>query len=204
MSSTDREKQTVDFYDQKAEVWVAAHGGNEKTSSWQSEMERFHELLPSGKVLEIGSGAGKDAEALIKMGYEYTGTDASGGLIKIAQKRNPQATFRHVEVHELDIPEHKFDGFWTAATLLHIPKNRIDEALQRIKTQIKSGGIGFITMKAGAGEREDPETGRWYAFYSKEGFQAVLERNGFCVIEEKNRKGKKDWWLCFWVKVTER
>ena len=69
--TTDREKQTVGYYDKKAEDWATAHGGYEKTSYWQSEMERFHELLPSGKVLEIGSGTGKDAEALIAMGYDY-------------------------------------------------------------------------------------------------------------------------------------
>lgn len=201
MTLTNQEKQTTDFYDNKAMEWAAAHGGYEEASYWESEMSRFHELLPSGKVLEIGSGAGKDASALIAMGYDYTGTDASDGLLKVAQKRNPKATFKHIGVHDLNFPEHEFDGFWTVATLLHIPKDRIDEALQRIKTQVKSGGIGFITMKTGAGEREDTETGRWFAYYSKEGFQEVLERNGYQVIEEKNRQGEKDWWLCFWVRV---
>jgi len=200
MTTTDKEKQTVGYYDKKADDWASAHHGLEEASYWKSEMDKFHELLPSGKVLEIGSGAGKDAESLIKMGYEYTGTDASEGLLKVAQKRNPQATFKHIGVHDLDFPEHSFDGFWTAATLLHIPKDRVDKALQRIKTQVKPDGVGFITMKAGAGEREDPETGRWFAYYSKDEFQGVLERNGFKVVEEKSRKGEKDWWLCFWVK----
>ncbi len=200
MTTTDREKQTVGYYDRKADDWATVHHGFEEASYWQNEMERFHELLPSGKILEIGSGAGKDAESLIKMGYDYIGTDASEGLLRVAQKRNPQATFKYVGVHDLDFPEHEFDGFWTAATLLHIPKDRIDGALQKIKTQVKPDGVGFITMKAGAGEREDKETGRWFAYYSKDEFQGVLERNDFQVVEEKSRKGEKDWWLCFWVK----
>lgn len=199
--STDKEDRTVGYYDQQAEKWALAHHGNEAESYWKDEMNRFHELLPGGRVLEIGSGAGKDASALIAMGYDYTGTDASEGLIKVAQKRNPQAIFEHVAVHDLDFPGHEFDGFWTAATLLHIPKDRIDEALQRIKSQVKPDGVGFITMKAGAGERTDSETGRWFAYYSKDEFQKVLERNGYKVIEEKGRKGEKDWWLCFWVRV---
>lgn len=201
MLNNDRENQTVDYYDKKAEEWANAHHGFEEASYWQNEMERLHEFLPKGKILEIGSGSGKDAESLIKMGYDYIGTDASKGLLKVAQKRNPQTTFKHVGVYDLDFPEHEFDGFWTAATLLHIPKDRIDEALQKIKSQIKTGGFGFITMKAGAGERKDPKTGRWLAYYSKKEFQEVLERNGYQLIEENNRKGEKDWWLCFWVKV---
>lgn len=195
------EKKTIDYYDQKAEEWATAHHGNEEVSYWQNEMEKFHKLLPDGKVLEIGSGPGKDASALLAMGYDYTGIDASEGLLRIARKRNPQATFKHIEVNDLDFPEHEFDGFWTVATLLHIPKSRIDEAMGKIKSQVRPGGIGFITMKAGAGEREDPETGRWFAYYSKDEFQEVLERNGYKIIEEMSRKGEKDWWLCFWVKT---
>lgn len=163
-------------------------------------MEKFHELLPSGRILEIGSGTGRDAIVLIAMGYEYTGTDISKGLLNIAQKRNPNTNFKCIDVHELNFPEPKFDGFWTMTTLLHIPKDRIDHALQKIKAQIKPDGVGFITMKAGAGEREDKETGRWFAYYSKDEFQEVLERNNFKIIEEKTRQGENSLWLCFWVK----
>lgn len=198
--STDKERKTIDYYDRETEKWISAHGGNQGDTYWRSEMERFHGFLPAGRVLEIGSGAGKDAAALIAMGYDYTGTDASEGLLMVAQKRNPKATLRHVSVYDLNFPANSFDGFWTAATLLHIPKNRIDEALQRIKSQIKLGGIGFISVKAGAGEREDPDTGRWFAYYSQKGFHDVLERNNFNVIEELTRKGEKNWWLCYWVK----
>lgn len=201
MANTDLEQQTIEYYDKNAKDWAVSHHGDEITSYWQNEMERFHELLPTGKVLEIGAGTGKDATGLIAMGYDYTGTDASKGLLGIAQKKNPGAVFKHVGVYDLDFPEHQFDGFWTAATLLHIPKDRIDEALQKIRTLVKPGGIGFITMKAGAGEREDPKTGRWFAYYSKEKFREVLERNCFEIIEQKTRKGDKDWWLCFWVKT---
>ena len=201
MTKTGTEKKTVNYYNKNAKVWAFTHHGYEEASYWQNEMERFHELLPVGKILEVGSGSGKDAEMLKKMGYEYVGTDASEGLIKVARKRNPKVTFRNVGVYDLDFPKHEFDGFWTVATLLHIPKNRIDKALKKIKTQIKPGGIGFITMKAGVGEKEDPDTGRWFAYYSRDEFQKVLERNGYRVVEEKSSKGEKNLWLCFWVKV---
>jgi ubiquinone/menaquinone biosynthesis C-methylase UbiE len=196
----DKEDVTINYYDREAENWASAHHGNEEESYWKEEMERFHQLLPKGRVLEIGSGAGKDASALIRMGYEYVGTDASEGLLKVAQRRNPEASFKKVSVYDLDFPARSFDGFWTAATLLHIPKKRIDEALQRIKSQIKPDGVGFITVKAGAGERPDPETGRLFSYYSQKGFKRVLERNNFEVVEESTRKGQKDWWLCYWVR----
>lgn len=197
-------RQTVDYYDKEAKNWTSAHGGNQEDSYWKAEMERFHQLLPNGRVLEIGSGAGKDAAALKVIGYDYTGTDASEGLLRVAKKRNPDTRFVHMAVHDLDFPGEKFDGFWTAATLLHIPKDKIDAALVKIKGVLKPGAVGFISMKAGAGERTDPQTGRWFAYYSQKEFHQVLVRNVFEVVEEATRKGEKDWWLVYWVKNQQQ
>ena len=198
MTATDKEKQTVDYYDREAANWASSHKGYEEKSYWEGEMAKFHELLPSGKVLEIGFGTGKDALALIALGYDYTGTDASEGLLKIARRRNPNAKFEYMAVHDLE-----FDGFWTAATLLHIPKDRIDGALVSIKKVIKHGGIGFISMKSGVGERTDPETGRWFSYYSQDEFNDVLKRNDFEIINKATRQGEKDLWLVYFVKTPK-
>lgn len=197
-----RGSQTTDYYDHKAEDWISEHGGHEGESYWKAEMERFHELLPSGKVLEIGSGAGKDATALIGLGYNYIGTDASQGFLKIARKRNPKAIFIHKRVEDLDFSEGSFDGFWTAATLLHMPKDKIDQVLTTIKRQVKPGGIGFISVKQGEGEGIDEPTGRWFAYYSQEEFADVLKRNGYEVLEARIRPTEgKTTWLTYFIKT---
>jgi len=201
MVSFDAEKQTIGYYDRKAETWIATHGGYEGKSWWENEMRRFHELLPKGKILEIGSGAGRDAAALIAMGYDYIGIDASKSMIEIAKKRNPNATFHCISVYDLDFPTATFDGFWTAATLLHLPKPRIKEALDRIKQVLKPAGIGFISMKQGEGQGIEPGTGRWFAYYSEEEFKEVLETSGFEVIETQIRPEEENTWLVFYVKA---
>ena len=197
-----KQDKTVDYYDRDAEKWSRAHGGFEEKSYWEEEMEYFRKLLPNGKIIEIGSGAGKDASALIKMGYEYTGTDASSGLIVVAQRRNPEATFINVAVHNLQFPEKLFDGFWTAATLLHIPKSNINSALMSINKIVKPGGIGFISIKEGDGGKEDVNTGRWFAYYRQQEFRKKLILNGFSVIKEQKRPGEKDTWLVYFIKKT--
>lgn len=201
MDMKDKEKKTISYYDRSAPDWTVAHGGNEGPSYWQVEMERFNVLLPKGKVLEIGSGAGKDAAALIGMGYDYTGTDASNGLINVAKTRNPNERFINVPVDELDFGDEKFDGFWTAATLLHIPKEAIDCSLQHIKSTLKAGAVGFISLKKGEGEKTDEATGRWFAYYSEPEFREVLSRNHYEVLEAKERVEEKDTWLVFYVKA---
>lgn len=148
MSLTDEEKLTIAAYDDQATRWAGEH---QTSGFWGKEMDKFQELLPSGKVLEIGSGGGRDAKELTSRGYQYVGTDASQGLIEQAQKANPQTVFLTQSVYDLDFPPDFFDGFWAAAVLLHIPKNKIDLALGKIKSVVKPGGIGFITLKEGEG-----------------------------------------------------
>lgn len=140
--------------------------------------------MPKGKIIEIGSGGGRDAQMLISMGYDYIGTDVSQTLLEVAQENNPGARFVYQSVYELNFPNEKFDGFWTAATLLHIPKSRIDEALQSIKNVLKDDAVGFISLKEGEREEivDQYEGKRFFAFYSMEEFEEVLKRNNFEVL----------------------
>ncbi len=200
-TDSDKKKQTIKYYQQNAEEWARTHHGYEKDSYWYQEIQQFNHLLPEGKVLEIGCGPGRDAEVLIDLGYDYTGIDPSLGLLKIARKRNPKAEFIKMAIEDLDFSDQKFDGFFTAATLLHIPKKEVNYALKKIKAQIKPGGVGFISLKQGIGEEEDPKTGRWFSYYSEKEFQKILEVNGYTVLDTKIRPEQKTTWLCFWVKT---
>ena len=103
--------RTVRYYNEKANSWSASHGGNDKESWWKDEMKKFEEYLPSGRIIEIGSGAGKDAQALINLGYDNEGTDASVGLLELDKQRNPLVLFIQKYVHELDPSLGEFDGF---------------------------------------------------------------------------------------------
>lgn len=195
--------KTINFYDQNAEKW--RNGCINKEGSFRDmSVAKLKEFLPEGKILEIGSGPGIDAEKLVKAGFDYIGTDASEGFIELAKKLNPNINFIKMAVEELDFPKNNFDGFWTSATLLHIPKNRINIILNKIREVCKTGAIGFISLKMGETEGEEKETGRWYSFYKKDEFEKILRKNRF---EEIDFKIEKDWregrpnWLLFWVKT---
>lgn len=194
------EEQTIQFYDTKAADWVSGHSSGR---FWGKEIDKFHELLLSGKLVEIGSGGGRDAQELIKLGYDYTGTDVSQGLIEIASKYNPGATFLKQSVYGLDFPENSFDGFWASAVLLHIPKARIGEALGSIHKIVKPDGLGFIAVKQGNGEKVEDE-GRFFAYYSDEEFKTKLSENGFEIAESHIRPmSEKTVWLVYLVKVRK-
>ena len=206
---TEQERKTIRFYNEQGRNWVQKREPN-KESLWATEIEELHRLLPAGKLLEIGVGGGKEARLLIKKGYDYVGVDASIGILEVAKQYLPANTALYVaSLHELPFEDNLFDGFWTAATLLHIPKDRINDALQSIKRVIKTGGVGFISLREGVGEGlDDAGTGRWFALYQEEEFTKILNNNGFDVLACAKRiqpsctvKGRG--WIMFFVRVVK-
>ncbi len=208
MKLTKEEEQTVKTYDTNSYDWASKHATER---FWGSEMDRFKELLPKGKILEIGSGGGRDAKELIHNGYGYTGTDISQGLLKEAKKANPGVIFLHQSVYDLDFPDDTFDGFWASAVLLHIPKTRINEALQRLHDVVREGGVGFISIKKGTGEKveeDEPEMedkrARLFSYYEQKEFKKILKKNNFEIAEERIRPmNERTTWLIYFVKVKK-
>jgi SAM-dependent methyltransferase len=202
------EQVTVDTYNAVADIW---NEEQDNRGFWDNEMQRFHQLLPAGKVLEICSGGVRDAKAMIELGYDYTGTDVSEKLIEaLRAKLPPDTKLYHQSVYGLEFPDGpKFDGFWAAAVLLHVPKSRIDEALTRIRSVVKPGALGFISVKDGVGEGMVSENwgdevhDRFIALYSQPEFQDKLTSNGFTAIEHSLRTFQEESrWHCFFVRAA--
>jgi len=70
----------------------------------------------------------------------------------------------------------------------------------------KTWRIGFVSLKQGSGEkmeRRSPRDARFFAYYNKEEFEAILAKNGFEVSEFKLRPmSAKTIWLCFFVRIA--
>lgn len=204
MKLSPQEQETIDSYNQNASVFAQSR---DKETAWQEELQKLKTYQSSGKVLDIGSGSGRAARDLIRLGYEYVGVDFSDGLLKESRKNNPGVQFLKQSVYDLDFPQNSFDLFWACAVLLHMPKDKIDSALQSIRRVMKKGATGCITLKKGEGEKfvEGDHSGigykRFFSFYQEEEFRRILEKNNFELLEsyEADHSNKK--WLAFFVKV---
>ena len=202
---TEREKQTLDYYNQHAQEWAQRRKKISEPSFWDEELKQLHKLkVPQGKILEIGSGSGREGLELISMGYEYIGVDASQELLKVALKKIPASQLFLSTAYNLPFAPKTFDAFFSWAMLPHIPKNRIDEALFTLKNVLKPDAIGFIGMREGRGEKQEQETGRWFTYYQLEEFSEILQNHGF-IIEKKNKKLSRAnlVWLTFFVRMIK-
>jgi SAM-dependent methyltransferase len=118
-------------------------------------------LPPGGTVLELGTGNGRDAAAMLAAGFAVTPSDASQELATEAERRLA-VPVRIMAFHELsDITA--YDGVWACAALLHAPRDELTDDLARIFRALRPGGYLVASFKAGGGEGRD-QFGRYYNY----------------------------------------
>ena len=148
---------TLRFYAEAATTY-AAHGGDLPAA----ELRDFILALPRGaKVLELGSGGGRDAGFMLAQGLDVHPTDASKELAAEAERRIGRPvtimTFDQLDAEAL------YDGVWACACLLHAPREELTTDLTRIHRALRPGGLLVASFKAGDGEGRD-QFGRYYNY----------------------------------------
>ena len=147
---------TLAFYDREAAAYAARQRGA------PVRLQAFLEQLrPRARILELGCGAGQDAELMTAAGFDVTPTDGSAGLAAQAQARlgRPVRVMRFEELDETAA----YDGVWANACLLHVPEDGLADVLARIHRALKPGGRFHTGFKAGDGGGRD-SLGRYYNF----------------------------------------
>ncbi|KKR38060.1 MAG: Methyltransferase type 11 [Candidatus Woesebacteria bacterium GW2011_GWB1_40_101] len=189
-------EKTIKTYDEIAKHFSDTHFDS---IFWQKEFKIFQKLIKGNKVIDIGCGAGRDAVLFEKAGFDYTGIDASSGMLKEAKKRVKKGKLILMDFYNLKFPPETFDGFWAAASILHIPKHRAAKVLRNIIKIIKPNGVGFISVK----EKQSINEGiikenkyggiqRYFAFYTQKEFEKKLKE---ATLKESNTN-----WLCYFVR----
>lgn len=166
--------------------------------------DRFLVALPPGAhILDAGCGSGRDTKVFLDRGYKVTAIDASSELARLAAVyTNHQCEvlrFQEMMFHD------KFDGIWACASLLHIPKNEMCNIIPRFIQALKPGGILYVSLKEGEGERI-ADDGRFFSDYTRSSFEGLLERFptlseiAFWKSEEIRNGNNRQLWLSFLLK----
>ncbi len=175
-------KKAIETYNKYASIYSEYT----KNKLLQFQLASFVSMLPNkGKVLDAGSGSGRDSSYLREDGLEVVSVDISEGMIKEAGKNGVKVIKGDLL---LMVSNEEFDGIWCMATLADIPKKDNNKLIKNFHKALKNNGILFIAVKEGEGEQliEKERYGnslRFYALYKEDELNNLLKENGFEIIE---------------------
>ncbi len=149
-------RATQAFYDQNASSYFAQTSAIDMSSLYTRFLQH---VRPRGRILDAGSGSGRDTVEFVKRGYEVDAFDASGSLCKLSAKLTGIET-KHLRFQEFSSSP-QYDGIWACASLLHVPEADLSDTIRRLVGALKPEGILYVSFKYGSGERIS-EDGRFY------------------------------------------
>jgi SAM-dependent methyltransferase len=135
-------------------------------------------VRPGGRILDAGCGSGRDLKVFRSRGFDAVGIDASTALVSLANDFSG-ALCLPVRLEDVDF-DGCFDAVWACASLLHIPKHKIPQVLNRLNKALVLGGAIFASVQIGEGETLTPD-GRFFAYYAPEEFAQLLNASGFSI-----------------------
>lgn len=124
----------------------------------------------AGKILELGTGGGVEAAAILGSGFDLDATDGSSELAAIASQRlgQPVQTMLFTELDALEI----YDGVYACAALTHTPRADLSDVIDRIHRALRTNGVVWASFKLGTNEGSDA-LGRHYNFLPKDELTAI-------------------------------
>ena len=159
------------YYESNAEHYAAETFSADMSEQYQ----RFLPLLKKGaKILDVGSGSGRDACYFQKHGYQVTALEPSKNLCKEIRKVfSGEIICSDIQNYR---PKERYDGIWACASLIHLQEEEILRFFEKIDLYLNDNGVVYVSGKNGisTGEVED---GRFFLEFTEQLVEKILTVN---------------------------
>ena len=166
------------YYESNAERYAAETFSADMSEQYQ----RFLPLLKNGaKILDVGSGSGRDACYFQKQGYQVTALEPSKNLCREIRKVfSGEIVCSNIQNYR---PTERYDGIWACASLIHLQEGEVLQFFLKIDRYLNDNGIVYISGKNGihTGVSED---GRYFLEFTEQLIEKILTVNEQLELEQ--------------------
>lgn len=166
------------YYENNAERYAAETFSADMSEQYQS----FLSLLKKGaKILDVGSGSGRDACYFQKQGYQVTALEPSKNLGREIRKVfSGEIVCSDIQNYR---PTERYDGIWACASLIHLQEEEVLQFFEKIDQYLNDNGIIYISGKNGlsTGKVED---GRFFLEFTDQLVEKILTVNKQLKLEQ--------------------
>jgi SAM-dependent methyltransferase len=146
-----------------------------------------------GPICDLGCGPGQVARYLHDRGAPVLGVDLSPGMLEQARRLNPEIEFCLGDILDLPVAAEAWGGIAAFYSLIHIPREKIVEALGELRRVLVPGGWLLAAFHLGKETLHRDEL--WgqplaldFHFFETGEMSKWLETAGFRSIEARERE----------------
>ena len=187
-----KSRQTINAYEDYAERYDALvrHVPNQREQKWLKRLVKI--VGKGGRILEVGSGPGYDADFVEGLGVQVRRTDATKRFLELQAARGKHGEFLDLITDDLGGP---YDAVLALCVLIHVPREQTDQVLAKIAGSLRPGGAFLVSMRIGDGEK----SGEYHTVYwRRDDFAARLENAGLVLVGDEFNVGRdREEWTTF-------
>lgn len=193
--------RTVAAYENYARRY-AANVSPQPSEAGASALRRLADMLPSGgRVLDIGSGPGWDADFLEGLGVRVHRTDVTESFRQFQTERGKQCDALDVLKDEI---ADTHDGILMLCVLQHFERTELDGVLHKLVNALTDQGAMLLSHPVGEDELwEHTASGDYRVVrWSSAALDERLRRSGFVVAWDKSEDGDEGPWRTVLARKT--
>lgn len=181
---------TLQTYNQAVQAYV--DGTPQEVSGSVKEWidHTLNQIPRDARILEIGSGFGRDAQYMVNAGYQVERSDAAQGFVDLLRAKG------HRDTKLFNVLTDPYDGSYDLvfanAVFLHFTRQELPEVLHKTYSALNQNGILSFSVKLGDDEEwtnEKVDAPRYFCYWQKEELERLVKEAGFEMVSG-NSDGK--------------
>lgn len=189
------EAELADYYDNEAEDRVRRPLASQRL---EARRRFLAEIDTSVRLLELGTGVGRDVRAFVARDQFVVGVDLS-----FEQARHARAAGAHqvlASARYLPFRDNSFAALWSMSMLMHVPNSAIRETLHEVRRVLAPGAVAAIGVWGGpdvedyGDHREYGGHRRLFSRRSDETWRQLLDPLGEVTSFETWNQDNDDFW----------
>lgn len=162
----------------------------------------------SARILELGCGHGRDAAWFEARGAYVVAVDLSAGMLAETQRR-VSGPIVQLNMRDLAFRDMTYDGVWSNAAMLHLPKSLVPQALSEVRRVLRPDGVFFVSLQVGAGESWEAVSygqprARFFSRYAPTEFAELIAAAGMEVFDlQESHGGPRKHWVHYFARRGE-
>ncbi len=191
-------QKTIDAYNKSVLKYISntPYSLNPRVEKWIQRT--LQNVSKNSKILELGSGDGKDADYIESLGYEVMRTDAAQGFVDYIVEKGKQA--RVIDAICDELPQDN-DLVYANAVLVHFSRDETRTVCRKVYESLRLGGRFSFCVKEGTGEEwvdDKLSVPRYFCYWKQSEIEALVHDIGFnnlVVTKSESRRANHPLWI---------